>query len=361
LDLKNTIKEKLHRAYKKDEIEKHHLQYLFLEITKKCNLNCLHCGSDCSKDVHSPELTTESWIKIIDYFKNVFSENVVFVITGGEPLVHPGLISIASHIHANGMRWGMVSNGMLLNQQMLKKLTETGISSITISLDGPKEAHNWLRNHQNAFEKAIEAIKLTAQSVIPYQDVVTCVSPKNLHDLDQIAELLIENKMKEWRIFRIFPSGRAVSDAGLYLSFEQTQTLLHWVKTNKLKYIEKGLNINLSCEGWLPFDLDRKVRDYPFFCRSGINTASILSDGTITGCSNNSKAFHVGNILKDNFANLWENQFDIFRNRNWLANTSCNACKHVKSCMGGSIHLWEHGKSKPNFCYTIDFDSKLEK
>jgi MoaA/NifB/PqqE/SkfB family radical SAM enzyme len=83
LNLKNILKEKLHNAYKKEELKKHYLQYLFLEITKKCNLNCLHCGSDCSKDISSPELTTESWFKIIDYFKSNFSESVVFVITGG--------------------------------------------------------------------------------------------------------------------------------------------------------------------------------------------------------------------------------------------------------------------------------------
>ncbi len=358
MNIKDTLKEKLHRAYKKQELKKHYLQYLFLEITKKCNLNCLHCGSDCSKDIHSPELTTDSWIKIIEYFKDRFSTSVAMVITGGEPLMHPDIIDIASHLHKNQMRWGMVTNGMLLNESMMQKLINTGISSITLSIDGLEENHNWLRNNPKAFEKAINSLKLICQTNIAFKDVVTCVSPKNSNELDKIAQLLLDYGMKEWRLFRIFPSGRAIDNPLLQLSFDQTQTMLQWIKGNKEKYLKKGLNINLSCEGWVPFNLDQKVRDYPFFCRSGINIASILADGTITGCSNNSKGFHVGNILKDNFANLWENKFDIFRERNWLSDTYCASCEHFKTCQGGSIHLWELTQSKPGFCYAIDLNTQ---
>jgi radical SAM protein with 4Fe4S-binding SPASM domain len=354
VNLSSKIKSKLHQLHIAQEIKSFHLQYLFLEITKKCNLNCLHCGSDCSKDQQSPELTTESWFKIIDYVKQQFTENVAFVITGGEPLMHPDILSIGTHIRQNNMRWGMVTNGMLLNSNKLNELMQAGISSITVSLDGIKESHNWLRNSPGAFDRAIDAIRITANSTIPYKDVVSCVSPANLTHLDSIARLLIENGIKNWRLFRIFPSGRAQTNELLHLSYEQTQTLLTWITLNRNTYFKKGLKINLSCEGWVPFDLDRQLRDNPFFCRSGINTASILSDGTITGCSNNSKGFFVGNILTDNFAHVWRKKFDIFREKKWLQDTYCAKCGHYNLCKGGSIHLWEMGCSEPNFCYAID-------
>ena len=126
MNLKSKINNKLHQLYKQKEIKNHHLQYLFLEITKKCNLNCLHCGSDCKKDVKAPELTTESWFKIIDYIKEQFSKSVALVITGGEPLMHPQLINIGQHIHNNEMRWGMVTNGMLLTSEILNRLQTAG-------------------------------------------------------------------------------------------------------------------------------------------------------------------------------------------------------------------------------------------
>jgi radical SAM protein with 4Fe4S-binding SPASM domain len=357
LNLKTNLQSRLHNIYKEREIKNHHLQYVFLEITKRCNLNCLHCGSDCKKEVLSAELTTDSWIKIITYLKNRFSKSIAFVITGGEPLMNSDVYKIGSFINENGMRWGMVTNGIMLNLNHLDNLIKSGISSITLSLDGLADSHNWLRNNESAFTRTIQALKIIAQSDIEFRDVVTCVSPKNIHELENIAQLLIEHGIPNWRLFRIFPSGRALSNPELKLSFDKTKQLLQWIKVNRPVYLKKGLNMNLSCEGWIPFEQDKKLRDFPFFCRSGINIASILSDGTITGCSNNSEGFHVGNILNDNFGYLWENHFELFRTKKWLANTVCADCKHIKSCKGSSIHLWDLGDSKPKFCYEVDMDN----
>ncbi|OQY05761.1 MAG: hypothetical protein B6I20_00600 [Bacteroidetes bacterium 4572_117] len=354
MKLKPKIKQSLHSFYKSIEIKEHKLSYLFIEITQKCNLDCLHCGSDCKAEVNHPELTTDSWFKIIDYFEQTYSKSVAFVLTGGEPLMHPDIYKIGRYIKEKGMRWAMVTNGIILNERRLTKLIDSGIYSITLSLDGLKETHNWLRNNKNAFDRANIAMSLLANSNIAFKDIVTCVSPKNLHELPDIANLLIENKIKEWRLFRIFPSGRAKNNKELNLTFEQTQEMLQFIIKSKKAFMAKGLNINLSCEGWLPMQTDLKVRDQPFFCRAGVSIASILSDGTITGCTNNHEGFHVGNILKDNFSVVWENRFDIFRKREWLAKTDCKNCKHFKQCNGSSIHLWEMGDKKPKFCYEVD-------
>jgi radical SAM protein with 4Fe4S-binding SPASM domain len=352
--IKTNLKSRLHQLYKQKESKNHHLQYLFLEITKKCNLSCLHCGSDCKKEVNSPELTTESWYKIIDYIKEQFSTSVGFIITGGEPLMHPDLIKIGTHIKNNGMRWGMVTNGMALTWQKLEKLLNAGISSITLSLDGTEAAHNWLRNNNKAFCNVTGALKLVAESEIHFKDVVTCVTHKSINKLDDIAELLIGFGIPKWRLFRIFPSGRANDNKELSLDFAQTQLMLKWIEKNKPQLQKRGLNVNLSCEGWVPFEQDQKIRDFSFFCRSGINIASILADGAITGCSNNSEGFHVGNIINDNFKKVWEEKFDIFRKKEWLCATICNDCEYLKDCNGSSVHLWELGEKKPKFCYARD-------
>ena len=354
MKLQPKIKQKLHSYYKSLEIKEHKLSYLFLEITRKCNLDCLHCGSDCKAEVNYPELTTDSWIKIIDYIEKTYSKSVAFVLTGGEPLIHPDIYKIGQHIKEKGMRWGMVTNGIILSESRLIKLIDSGIYSITLSLDGLEETHNWLRNSKNAFKNTIRALSLIGYSNITFKDVVTCVSPKNLHELSDIADFLVENNIKEWRLFRIFPSGRAKNNKKLNLTFGQTQEMLQFIIKNKKSYKKKGLNINLSCEGWVPMQTDLKVRDNPFFCRAGVNIASILSDGTITGCTNNQEGFHVGNVLNDNFSFVWENRFDNFHKREWLINTTCKDCKHFKQCNGSSIHLWEMGNKEPKFCYAVD-------
>ncbi len=354
LPIINKFQSKFHQKYKRYEIQDHNLLYLFLEISKRCNLNCLHCGSDCKSGINSPELTTESWFKIIEYISKNYSKELAFIITGGEPTLHPDLIKIGNKIKESENRWGMVTNGMSLSANLLSELTDANLYSITISLDGLEKSHNKLRDNNKSFKKVIDSLDLIGKSNIKFKDVVTCVYPDNLNELDEIAKILIAKKIAYWRLFRIFPSGRAFNNPVTQLTFEQTQNMLNWIKTNKKRYKKVGLNINLSCEGWLPLEIDKKVRDFPFFCRSGVNFASILSDGTITGCSNNHESFYRGNILNDNFSYIWENEFDIFRNRNWIKNTVCQKCEYCKFCSGGSIHLWELNENKPKFCYVKD-------
>ena len=319
-------------------------------------MTCLHCGTDCKTVPDSPELTTESWKKIIDYFAENYSEQTVFVITGGEPLLHPDLAEIGEHIKNRNRRWGMVTNGMLLTETKFRELENAGLYSMTVSLDGLEKAHNTLRNSSKAFQQILKSLAIIGNSSLKFKDAVTCVYSGNLNQLDEIAELLLKNNMNSWRLFRIFLSGRALKNPETQLSFEQTRQMLDWIANNREKYARRGLNINYSCEGWMPFDEDRKIRESPFFCRAGVNIASILADGNITGCSNNHIDFYRGNIVTDDFATVWDNKFDDFRHRKWLKSTICDSCEHITKCNGSSIHLWNLTSDKPGFCYVKDIE-----
>ena len=345
------IQEHAHLAYKKLEIDEHRLLYLFLELTQRCNLDCLHCGSDCKSSADGPELTTQSWLKVIDYIADNFGQDPTLILTGGEPLVHPDFDEITAHITKRKLRWGMVTNGIALNEPRIKRLIQNKVYSLTLSVDGMAESHNFLRNHPSAFKRVEHALDLLAQSEIKMRDAVTCVFPQNLNQLDEVADFLVEKKMPGWRLFRIFPNGRAATDPRLLMDHKQTWQMLDWIADNRKKYLKKGLNISASCEGYLPFVQDKKVRDYPFFCRAGVSMASILSDGTITGCTNNDPSFAQGNILKDSFVNIWNNKFEDFRTREWVNDTACASCGELSKCEGGSIHLWRQGDQKPAFCY----------
>jgi len=350
------LRSQIYRAYKRAEVRQHRLFYLFLEITRRCNLSCLHCGSDCSRDYDGEVLTTESWLRLIDDVRQNFGPDVYIVLTGGEPLLHPELEKITSHLAALKMSWGIVTNGLLLNEGRLTELLDDNISSLTVSLDGPEEPHERLRNQLGSFEKTREAIQLTSNALrddnsLELADVVTCVNPWNLAHLDATAEILIDCGMPAWRLFRIFPTGRAQEDRQTSLSFEQSWEMLHWIEANRPSLKKRGLTVNFSCEGYLPFAFDRKVREVPFFCRAGINFAAILCDGSVTGCSNNDATFTQGNVLENNLRHIWENRFEDFRERAWLQQTDCAGCKHLKMCQGSSIHLWQIGEKSPAFCY----------
>jgi len=352
------VKKLLHRVYRTLENDAHELLYLFLEVTRKCNLSCLHCGSDCKAANDTPELTLESWFRIIDYFTHNYSPELMFVITGGEPLVCEGLEEIGRRISRAGRRWGMVTNGLLLSRDKLNRLTDAGLSSITVSLDGSRKAHDTLRNKNGAYDKALGALDAIAGSGIRLRDVVTCVYPGNIGELDEIAETLISKKVPAWRLFRIFPNGRARNNPMLRLDFAETRKMLRWIAEMRPVYRERGLSLGYSCEGYLPMELDAQVRDSLFFCRAGVNIASILCDGTITGCTNNAPMFYEGNILECDFAALWENGFSRFRQRDWMRAGRCAECNEFRDCQGGSIHLWHDETRGSEFCYIHDDGNK---
>lgn len=83
------------------------------------------------------------------------------------------------------------------------------MESLTISLDGLAASHDWLRNRKGFFDRAVTAVKRSARSGVPLFDVVTCVSPKNLAELPVLLTLVRELEVKSWRLFLIFPKGRA--------------------------------------------------------------------------------------------------------------------------------------------------------
>src|SRR5665647_2735263 len=160
------------RQFKKSETQLHELNYLFWEFTTRCNLNCLHCGSDCSKDSLHQDMPAEDFFKAIDTIENR-PQNFTVVFTGGEPLLRKDLEPCGKELRKRGFKWSIVSNGHLYDKQRHIALLNAGIGALTISLDGLKESHNWLRNNEKSFDKVINAIGLASSSNRINFDIVT--------------------------------------------------------------------------------------------------------------------------------------------------------------------------------------------
>lgn len=351
--LTRRIRHAVHPLYKNLEISIHPLRYLFLEITSRCNLACLHCGSDCGRDSSTDELSTDQWIEFIDTLPRSFDlKKLILVVTGGEPLCHPELPRILSHIRNGGMRFGMVSNGYALDDKRMHMLLDHGLNSLTISLDGTMSSHNWLRGNKKSFDRAVRAIRLATKSSLRSFDVVTCANPRNIGELDEIEHLLRDCGVKRWRLFSIFPKGRAAANDELILTPAQIQQLLNWIAARRHALAGKEFNIDFCCEGYLPTDVDFKVRDMPYFCRAGINIGSVLCDGAISACPNISRQLVQGNILEDDFKMVWEQRFSNYRDRSWMQKGPCARCQEWKKCQGNSMHLYDEETGHTVLCHT---------
>jgi len=345
----DAIRQLAWRAYKHLETNTHQLRYLFFEVTRRCNLACIHCGSDCSHEASMPDMTLASWISIMDYVKAHWEPFIV--LTGGEPLVRSDLRELTAALASRQLVWGMVTNGLALDKAIFDELLGNGLASITLSLDGNRASHQYIRRHPRAYDQALAAMKLIGASSLCFKDVVTCVYPGNLELLQSLADQLVDNGMNSWRLFRVFPKGKAAEHPELFLDYEQSWRLVEWIRDHRLVYRRRGLDISFSCEGYLPFALDRQVRPDPFFCRAGINIASILSDGTITGCNNNGAQYYQDNVAVDDFHTVWEHGFAEYRDRSWMRTGRCALCDQWPDCLGGSIHLRDKTSADPQFCY----------
>lgn len=334
------------RKFKVSETKRHELNYLFWECTTRCNLNCLHCGSDCSKNSVNKDMPAEDFFQAIDTIESI-PQNFTVVFTGGEPLLRKDLELCGKELRRRGFKWSMVSNGHLYDKERHISLLNAGIGALTISLDGLKESHNWLRNNEKSFDKVMNAVELAASSNRLNFDIVTCVNQRNINELEQIKNLLISKNVKAWRLFTIIPIGRAVHNPELLLTDNQLVQLMDFIAACRKS---KEIDIKFSCEGYVG-KYEPLVRDSFFFCRAGINIGSILIDGSISACPNIDRSFSQGNIYKDNFYSVWENKFQPFRNRDWTRTGQCKTCKDFKDCQGNGLHNWHGEKNNVLVCH----------
>jgi radical SAM enzyme (rSAM/lipoprotein system) len=289
----------------------------------------------------------DDFLKAILPLKTVCKpDSITVVITGGEPLLRHDLAQCGKALRKHGFRWGIVTNGYAYSQDIHAKLLAAGMGAITLSIDGFEDNHNWLRMNKNSFAYASNALDLITSSDRLFYDVVTCVNRKNINELSEFKQFLISKNVKAWRLFTIAPIGRAVNNPDLQLTAQELQQLMDFIAVSRS---DKRIDTKFSCESYVG-KYEKKVRDSYFFCRAGINIASVLIDGSISACPNIDRHFVQGNIYRDNFLDVWNNKFDIMRNRSWTKTGICLNCKDYKNCTGGAMHLWNENQDSIMTC-----------
>lgn len=314
----------------------HPLRQLFWECTLRCNMSCLHCGSDCKASVDVPEMPFSDFSTVLDEVKQHQPDIKTIVFTvGGEPLVRKDIIDCGRRITQKGFYWGMVSNGKLIDASMMKELSQAGLRSLAIDVDGLRDTHNWLRNDNRSFDTVYNAIGHIKNAPRLAWDVITCVNGRNISQLEEIKRMLIDAGVKKWRCFTIVPMGRAKNNDELILSADQYRYLMEFIVKTRA---ERNIELSYACEGYLG-DYEGRVRKTHFCCSAGLTTASVLSDGSISGCLSIRSNYHQGNIYNDGFWNVWANRFEKYRNREWMRTGECADCKVFKYCEGNGMHL----------------------
>ena len=336
MGLRRNIALELARRLAHNERRLHPLQQLFWESTVRCNINCRHCGSDCRQVATTPDMPREDFFRVLDNIAAHTNPAKVFIILGGgEPLVRSDVVECAQGIARRGFPWGMVTNGLYLTPELFHRLRMSGLSSITISLDGLEEQHTWLRRNPDCFRMAEQAIDMVVADGRLVYDVMTCVHQENYDALPALREHLIEKGVTDWRLATIFPVGRGAQDPKLQLTKEQFRGLFDFIKQTRQ---EGRIHASYGCEGFLgPYEGD--VRDWMFHCAAGSSVASVLIDGSISACTSIRHNYRQGNIYQDDFMDVWEHRFQQHRDHSWMKRDDCKDCRYWRYCEGGGLHL----------------------
>lgn len=339
LDLRHRLGLEMARVVQNNYRREHRLTQLFWECTLRCNVHCRHCGSDCRQIANTKDMPREDFFRVLDSIKEKMDPHKVFVIvTGGEPLVREDIELCGKGIYERGFPWGMVSNGLMLTREKLIALRKSGLHSITVSLDGLEDDHNWMRGHRDSFLRVSEALDYLVEmrdKVGLVFDVVTCVNQRTYPKLTEIRDFLINKGVKHWRMFSIFPVGRAAKDPVLQLSNEQYRGMLDFIKRTRKEGI---INAAYGCEGFLG-NYEGEVRDSLLGCQAGISVGSVMANGDIAACASIRADYAQGNIYRDDFLTVWENKYQQYRDRSWMRKDECADCKYFRYCKGNSMHL----------------------
>lgn len=234
ISLRKRLALEVSRQVRENNKKLHPLRQLFWECTQRCNIHCKHCGSDCKSTAEIPDMPAADFLRVIDSLTphvNPHEVNIIF--TGGEPLVRKDLEEVGQALYHRGYPWSMVTNGLYLTDSRLQHLLKAGLHSITISLDGFADDHNWLRGHPQSYQQAMHAIRMLAREQQLTWDVVTCVNRRNYSYLEQLKDSLYEAGVRHWRLFTIFPVGRAAHYPDFQLEDKDFNGLMEFIRQTR--------------------------------------------------------------------------------------------------------------------------------
>lgn len=354
-DLRLLIYQKM--MWKRHEIraeanrETHELRYLFFEVTRRCNICCRYCGSECSPAERANEMSAAQWKAIIDQLAEDFEPSRVMVaVTGGEPLYREDIYEIFAHLHKRGFPYGMVCNSTLLDQKAADRLVECGINSISLSLDSIPTVNDSVRA-KGCSDAALSAIRnLRTAGYTGILEALSTITKPCMAHLRDMQRWLTELGIKRWRVSPVMPIGRAARCPDLLLNKEDLRRLLDFVTSERRQ--NDRLNPEFSEEGYLGDAYEGFVRPYLCQCRAGINIGGIRYDGKIGACPELSPVFDQGDIKIDRFSDVWRDRYQNMRDRTWTHDLGpCRTCEKFSICRGGALHLYDDMQTPTKRCF----------
>jgi radical SAM protein with 4Fe4S-binding SPASM domain len=326
-------------------IEKYIPLVLSWNVTLKCNLKCSHCYINAKEKSLPDELSTDAAKMLIHQITEV--SRPLLILSGGEPLLREDIFEIIRYGADRGLRMGMGSNGMLIDDEVTRRLEDARMGTVAISLDSSiPERHDEFRGVKGCWEHAINAIKSLKNSRIQVQ--VNCtVTPQNYDEVDDIMSLAEDLGVENFHLFFLVPTGRGTDIEDITPRMYEDMITSTLAKTTKYK-----LNIKPSCAPQFMrvakqkgVDMSRWVRG----CMAGLYYCRIYPSGEVTPCPY--MPLNLGNVRERSFRDIWFNSevFKALRDFDRLKG-KCGVCEYRDVCGGCRARAYGVSTDLMDFC-----------
>lgn len=319
-------------------------------MTRRCNLKCIHCYSSSADIDYPDELTTAEGKKLIDDLAAFGSPVILF--SGGEPLMRADLPELARYATQRGMRAVISTNGTLIDKETATRLKEIGLSYVGVSLDGLEKTHDRFRGAKGAFERAVEGIRNCRDAGIKVGLRFT-VNRHNVADVPAMFDLMRAERIQRMCFYHLVYTGRGSKLREEDLTHGQSRELLDLIAARTKEMFDDGLapeilTVDNHADG--PYLYLKMKKENPARAREILELLE-MNEGNSTGVGIGCVSWDgevypdqfwrnrsLGNIREKPFSSIWtdrENEFLMrLKEKKKHITGRCASCVWLSVCGG---------------------------
>ena len=339
------------------ELPSHLLQFskdkkpvIVWNMTRRCNLKCVHCYAQAVDPEGKDEISTEQAKQIIDDLAQYGAPVMLF--SGGEPLVRQDLTELAHYAVGKGMRAVISTNGTLITKEKAKELKDVGLSYVGISLDGGEEVHDRFRGVSGAFKKALQGVE-NCQAEGLKVGLRFTINKRNVGEIPKIFQLLNDMEIPRVCFYHLVYSGRGSELIKEDLDHQETREMLDLIIDETKKLFDAGkpkevLTVDNHADG--PYVYLRLLKENPQRAEEVYELLQFNegnNSGRGIGCISWDGSVHAdqfwrnhtfGNVLERPFSEIWDDPnielLAKLKNKKAYVKGRCASCRFLNVCAG---------------------------
>jgi radical SAM protein with 4Fe4S-binding SPASM domain len=323
-------------------------------VTRTCNLKCIHCYSDSAARVYAGELNHVEARALLEDLARFGVPAVL--LSGGEPLARPDLLELAEHARGLGLELTLSTNGTLLDMHRAEQIRRLGFTYVGISLDGIGDVNDYFRGRKGAFERAVSGIR-NCRAVGQKVGLRMTLTPHNVRDLEAIFDFIATEGIQRACFYHLVPAGRGRGEVAL--SHEDSRRAVEIIFRRTREFVDAGdtreiLTVDNHADGvflyltLLESDPEGAQRAYDLLAwngggrySSGVGVADVDPQGNVHPDQFWQSAV-LGNVRERPFSAIWTDPNNellaALRDRLPRLHGRCASCRFLPLC-GGNFRV----------------------